>query len=79
MLFPVLQLFISIWMEKGYAFKGQSLKFGLSCIFQAIGNIPNLQQKPYNTKAKVKERDPIWRQICFSLLQDHFSRQDLDR
>ena len=40
MLFSVLQLFISMWMEKGYAFKGQSLKIGLSCVFQAIGNIP---------------------------------------
>ena len=27
-------------MEKGYAFKGQSLKIGLSCVFQAIGNVP---------------------------------------
>ena len=39
MLFSVLQLFISIWMEECYTFKGQSLQTGLSCIFQAIGNI----------------------------------------
>lgn len=65
-------------MDKGYAFKCQSLKIGLSSVFQAIGNIPNLQQKQYNTKVKVKEIDPIWSQICFSLLQVHFSRGDLD-
>ena len=39
MLFSVLQLFISIWMEKCYTFKGQSLDSGLACILQAIGNI----------------------------------------
>ena len=39
MLFSVLQLFISVWMEKCYTLKGQSLKNGLSYIFRAIGNI----------------------------------------
>ena len=35
MLFSVLQLFISVLMEKWYTFKGQSLENGLACIFQA--------------------------------------------
>lgn len=39
MLFSLLQLFISVWMEKCSAFKGQSLERGLSGIFQAVGNI----------------------------------------
>ena len=38
MLFSVLQLFISIWMEEWYTFKDQSLEKGLSCILQATGN-----------------------------------------
>ena len=38
-LFSVLQLFISIGMEKCYTFKDQSLKKGLPCIFQVISNI----------------------------------------
>ena len=65
----VLQCFISIWMKKRYTFKGQSLENGLSCLFQAIGNSLHLQQKQQTTKAKVKETDPIWSQICPSLLQ----------
>lgn len=39
MLFSILQLFLSIWMERCHAFKGQSLENRLSCIFQARGNI----------------------------------------
>ena len=38
-LFFVLQLFISIWMEKCYTLEGQSLENGLSCTFHATGNI----------------------------------------
>ena len=34
MLFSVLQLFISIWMEKCYAFKGQSLENGFPIYFR---------------------------------------------
>ena len=34
-LFSVLQLFISMGMEKCHTFKGQSLENGLPCIFQA--------------------------------------------
>ena len=33
---------ISMWMEKCYTFKGQSLENGLSCIFQATGKFFNL-------------------------------------
>ena len=69
MLFSVLQLFISIRMEKCYSLKGQSLENGLFCIFQAIANILNSKQKQQNTKVKVKEIDLIWSQICSSLLQ----------
>ena len=39
MLSSVPQLFFSIWMEECYTFKDQSLEKGLSCIFQATGNI----------------------------------------
>ena len=38
-LFSLLKLFISIWMEKGYTFKDQSLENRFLCIFQAVGNI----------------------------------------
>ena len=60
-LFSVLQL-LSLWMGKCYAFKGQGLENGLSCIFQAV-------EKAQNIKVKVKETDLIWSQICSSLLQ----------
>ena len=40
-LFSVLQLFVSIGMEKRYTLKSQSLENGLSCVFQAIGDILN--------------------------------------
>ena len=43
-------------MENNYTL---SLQNGLSCIFQAIGNIFNLQEKQQNTKVKVKETDLI--------------------
>lgn len=42
-------------MEKCYSLIGQSLEDGLSCIFQAIGNILNWKQKQQITK--VKETD----------------------
>ena len=45
MLFSVLQLFISLLMETCYTFESQSLEDGLSCMFQAIGNILNLWGK----------------------------------
>ena len=45
MLFSVLQRFISVWMEECYTLKDQSLENGVSCIFQARGNILNLQGK----------------------------------
>ena len=38
-LFCVLQLLISVWMEKCHTLKGQSLENGLSCIFQTIGSL----------------------------------------
>lgn len=43
-LFSVLRFFISLWMEKCYPFKGQSLENGLSCLFQALGNTLNSKQ-----------------------------------
>ena len=39
MLFSLLKIFISIWMEKSYTFKDQSLEHRLFCVFQAVGNI----------------------------------------
>ena len=41
-------------MEKCYTFKGQSLEKGLSCIFQAIGNI--LLQKVHDLASMTKHR-----------------------
>ena len=75
-LFSVLQLFIFIWMDLCYTFKGQRLANGLSCIFQAIGNIPNLWHKQYNAKI-IKETDLIWSQICSSLLQNYYPQSDI--
>ena len=54
-------------MERCYTVKGQSLDNKLSCIFQTIGNILNLKQKPQNTK--VKDTGLMRSQICFFLLQ----------
>ena len=56
-------------MEKCYTLKGQSLQNGLSCMFQAIGNILNSKQKQQNTKVRVKETDPVWSQTCSFLSQ----------
>ena len=71
--FFVLQRFISEWVGRCYTFKDQSLENSLSCVFQAIGTI--LLQKVYSqhdrqqsTKVKVKETDPTWGQMYFSLL-----------
>ena len=55
-------------MEKCYSLIGQSLEDGLSCIFQAIGNILNWKQKQQITKVKVKETDLLGSQMCSSLL-----------
>ena len=41
MLLSVLQLFVSKWMEKCYAFRGQSLESGVVYIFQVVDNILN--------------------------------------
>ena len=46
MVFSVLQLLISVLMEKYYMLEGQSLENGLCCIFQARGNILNWKQRP---------------------------------
>ena len=42
-------------MGKCYTFENQSLENGVSCKFQALGNVLNSQQKQKNTKVKVKE------------------------
>ena len=49
----------TIAAEESNTFKDQSLENELSCIFQAVGNILNLQQKQYNTKVKVKGTGPV--------------------
>ena len=63
MLFSVLQLLISIWMEKCFTLKGESLQNGLPIHFRL-----RQHSKSWNTKGKVKESEPIWSQICSSLL-----------
>ena len=64
MLFPVLQLCISLGMEKCYTLKGHSLENELSCIFQARGNILEAKAIGIDTKVKVKDTALIWSQIC---------------
>ena len=53
MLYSVLHLFISIGVEKCYTLKDQSLENGLSCIFQALGNIllQKVQSQPDSAQA----------------------------
>ena len=53
----------------------QSLKKGLLCIFQTIGNIPfqryrssMTKHRQQGTKFRAKEIDPLWSQVYFSLL-----------
>ena len=67
MLFSVVQLFLSIRMEKYYTFKGPSLENGLSCLFQAIGNILKWRQKQWNIK--VKETHPIESDMVFHFIE----------
>ena len=76
-LFSVLQLFVCAWTERCCTFKGQSLENGLSCIFQAVGNIllQKVQSQHGYTQAtehrvRAKVIYPIWSQAC-SLLQNH--------
>ena len=60
----------------------QSLEKGLLCIFQATGNIP-LQRyrasitkhRQQSTKVRAKGVDPIWSQVCSSLLQQEILNQ----
>ena len=47
-------------MEKCYTLKGQSLENGLSCIFQAIGNI-------LNSNVKVKETSNMESDLFFPI------------
>ena len=44
-MFSLLQLFISVWMEKCYTVKGHSLEKERVCIFQPRGNIPICSKK----------------------------------
>lgn len=48
-------------MGKCYAFKGQGLENGLSCIFQAI-------EKAQTTKVKVKETSSMESDLFFSVI-----------
>ena len=73
MLFSVLKLFISIEWKSVilcYTSKGQYLENGLSCIFQALGNMLHWKQKQEIANVQVKETDPVGGggQICLSLL-----------
>ena len=65
-------------MENYYTFKGQSPENDVSYIFQALGNIllqkcrasmTKLRQQ--STGIRAKETDPIWSQVCSSLLHYH--------
>lgn len=71
MLFFIMQLFISVLMGKGYIFKGQSLKNGLSCMFEAVNHIllqwgreNRTKHRQKCTKVKAKEIDSVWSQVC---------------
>jgi len=50
---------------ENYTFKGQGLESGPSCIFQAIGNILNLQKKQKNTNINVKETSNMESDLFF--------------
>lgn len=71
MLFFVLQLFISMWMEKCYTVKDESLENGLSCLFQAMGII--LIAKAIEYKGERKRNRWAMSQIASSLLQAYLS------
>ena len=55
-------------------FKGQSLENGLSCIFQAIGILLQkcrarvTEPREQSTRVRAKGIEPIWIQVCSSLL-----------
>ena len=67
-------------MVKCYTFKGQSLGNGLSCIFQALGNIflvrfraSMTKHRQQSTRVRAEGIDPIWSQLCSSLLHNFCS------
>ena len=69
-------------MEKCYTFKGQRLEHGLSCLFQAIGNIllqrcraRMTKHRQQSTEVRAKGLDPIWSQVCSSLLHTYFVKE----
>ena len=70
----VLLLFISIWMKRVVSLKvkhgRQRLEKGLLCIFQATAN--SLLQKSTDRKFRAEGTDPVWSQICSSLLSINF-------
>lgn len=55
-------------MGKCYTLKGQSLENGLSCIFQALGNILFIKDEAPARLSTGKGTDLIWNQIGSSLL-----------
>ena len=79
MWFSVVQLFISVWMKIVIHLKvkpgRQSLENVLSCVFQAVGNILLQRSRAsikkhlqLSAKVRAKGIDPIWSQVCSSLL-----------
>ena len=76
MLFSLLQLFVSVWMRKGYTFQGQSPENRLPWIFQAIGNILLQRCRASMTKQSNKAqglelKQQIQHGVRFVLLPNH--------
>lgn len=55
----------NIYMNAKMTLKVQSLENGLSCAFQAIGNILNIKQRIQI----LEETDSVWSQVCSSQIQ----------
>ena len=75
-------LFSLYEIEECCTFKSQGLENGLSCILQAVDNIvlqkrrasmtKHIQQ---STRFRAKGIDPVWSQVCSSLLQEELSEE----
>ena len=73
MLFSVLQLFISVRMEKYYTFKGPSLENRLSCLFQTVGHILERRQKQWNITVK-RNRSNTESDLVFHFIEEQLAQ-----
>ena len=73
MLFSVLQLFISVRMEKYYTFKGPSLENRLPCLFQTVGHILERRQKQWNITVK-RNRSNTESDLVFHFIEEQLAQ-----